>query len=249
MEFKAIVNGVQLRQNDAFMKVGHLAITAKDMIIHATRALSAIIVGILRKDSVFRPPENVVREPHELRYPRRRPSMVLIGEHPVWSSPHLERCVDDLNKILALPAVDNDGSYISISQQLTPLSLPNSKSGLSAFLNATIADDRTSKTDAQVAGGLMYRGLFRSRPNDDIAFAVGMTHVNGRVADAQIWQNTNGLGPVPVQGTEYVMELYYTFRPTSGLLFRPNVQYVIHPGGVSQNKDALIFGLKTSASF
>ncbi|RZN33748.1 porin [Bradyrhizobium sp. Leo121] len=141
------------------------------------------------------------------------------------------------------------GGYISISQQLTPLSAPNSKSGLSAFLNATIADDRTSRTDAQVAGGLMYTGLFRSRPNDDIAFAVGMTHVNSRVADAQILQNEIGLGPVPVQGSEYVMELYYTFRPTSGLLFRPNVQHVIHPGGISQNKDALIFGLKTSASF
>jgi porin len=56
-------------------------------------------------------------------------------------------------------------------------------------------------------------------------------------------QNTEGLG------SEYTFEVDYTFRPDNGLLFRPNIQYVHHPGGTSQNHDVLVFGLKTSANF
>src|SRR5437762_2613171 len=78
------------------------------------------------------------------------------------------------------------GAYINFLQQITRNSVVNSHGGLSLFLNATVADRRTASTDAQVAGGLVYNGLFRARPDDDIGFAVGMTHVNGRVA----WSET-----------------------------------------------------------
>jgi porin len=127
------------------------------------------------------------------------------------------------------------GAYINFQQQVT--------SSLSFFLNAVVADDRTATTDRQIAGGLTYTGLFSSRPKDDIGFAVGTTHVNNRVADVQALQNR------PVPGSEYAFELYYTYRPTSGLLFRPNIQYVVNPGGISENKDVVVLGLKTAATF
>ncbi|WP_376717391.1 carbohydrate porin [Bradyrhizobium sp. 62B] len=40
-----------------------------------------------------------------------------------------------------------------------------------------------------------------------------------------------------------------TYRPRNGLEVRPNIQYVIDPGGTSQNRNALVFGLKTAANF
>jgi porin len=58
-----------------------------------------------------------------------------------------------------------------------------------------------------------------------------------------------GLGPVPVRSSEYVVEAYHTYRPITGLQVRPNIQYVIEPGGTSQNRNALVFGLKTVANF
>jgi porin len=76
-----------------------------------------------------------------------------------------------------------------------------------------------------------------------------MTHVNNRVADVEGLINAAGFGPVAVQSAEYAFELYYTFRPVTGLLFRPNIQYVLHPGGTNLNQDAVVFGLKTVASF
>lgn len=136
------------------------------------------------------------------------------------------------------------GAYVNFLQQITRNSVVNPHGGLSLFLNATVADRRTALTDAQIAGGLVYTGLFRSRPDDDIGFAVGMTHVNSRVAWSDTLRNLAGFGPVPVRSSEYVVEAYYTYRPLGGLEIRPNVQYVVDPGGTSQNRNALVFGLK-----
>jgi porin len=139
------------------------------------------------------------------------------------------------------------GAYVNFLQTVTRY--PAFSGGLSLFFNATIADRRTAFIDAQVAGGLVYTGPFRSRPEDDVGFAIGATHVNSRLAWWEMLQNLAGLGPAAVQNSEYVAEAYYTCRPFIGLEVRPNVQYVIEPGGTSQNKNALVFGLKTVASF
>jgi porin len=141
------------------------------------------------------------------------------------------------------------GAYVNFQQQLTRLSAGAPARGLSVFLNATQADRRTSTTDNQIAAGLFYTGPFDARPLDEIGFAVGRTHVNDRVADAERLQNAAGLGPVPVQGSEYVAELYYGLHAFSGLVLRPNLQFVHDPGGASQNKDALVLGLKAAATF
>jgi porin len=145
--------------------------------------------------------------------------------------------VDDANgdpfDISGLPPARDRGrygAYINFQQNLTP--------DLKVFLNAVVADDRTSTTDRQIAAGLVYTGLFDMRPQDDIGFAVGTTHVNDRVADED-----------GIVGSEYAAEIYYTWRPSPALLFRPNLQYVYHPGGDSANEDVFVLGLKTSASF
>jgi porin len=141
------------------------------------------------------------------------------------------------------------GVYVNFLQQVIRPSQANSAGALSLFFNATMADRRTATTDYQIAGGLTYTGPLQSRPEDDIGFAVGTTHVNGRIAWSEELQNLTGLGPVAVQRNEYSMEFYYTYRPLAGLQVRPNIQYVIDPGGTNTNSNALVFGLKTVANF
>lgn len=141
------------------------------------------------------------------------------------------------------------GGYLSIVQQLTPLSSSETRRGLSVFLNAVIASDRSSTTDNQVAAGMVYTGPFRSRPDDDVGFAVGMTRINSRIAATQSLVNSLGLGPVAVQGAEFPFELHYTFRPRNGFLLRPSLQYVINPGGTGANPNALVLGFTTSINF
>jgi porin len=139
------------------------------------------------------------------------------------------------------------GAYVNFLQRITRSSA--AQGALSVFFNATLIDRRTSFIDAQVAGGLVYTGPFRSRSADDVGLAVGTTHVNSRIAWSEMLQNLAGLSPLPVQTGEYVAEAYYTYRPRNGLEVRPNVQYVVHPGGTSLNKNALVIGLKTVANF
>jgi porin len=146
------------------------------------------------------------------------------------------------------------GGYVSFVQEVMRRSQASSAGALSLFLNATMADRRTATTDYQIAGGLTYTGPFRTRHQDDIGFGVGTTHVNSRIAWSEelqnlAGQNLVGFSPVAVQGNEYTMEFYYTYRPLAGLQVRPNIQYVIDPGGTSANPNALVFGLKTLANF
>lgn len=141
------------------------------------------------------------------------------------------------------------GGYINFHQQITRNSSPHPRAGLNVFLNATFADNETAEQDYQIAAGMIYTGPFESRPNDSIALAIGTTHVNGRIANLQSQQNAMGLGPVPIQGSEYVFELYYTFVPRPGLNIRPNLQYVVNPGGVSTVSDVVVLGLKTEFTF
>jgi porin len=141
------------------------------------------------------------------------------------------------------------GVYANFVQQVIRPSQANLAGVLSLFFNATMADRRTATTDYQIAGGLTYTGPFQSRPEDDIGFGVGTTHVNSRIAWSEELQNLAGLGPVAVQGNEYIMEFYYTYRPLAGLQVRPNIQYVIDPGGTGTNANAWVFGLKTVVNF
>jgi len=141
------------------------------------------------------------------------------------------------------------GAYINFQQQVTHPDTSNPASGLNLFLNAVMADRRTAFTDRQIAVGGIYTGAISWRPYDDIGFAAGTTHVNSRVASVENLINDLGMGPVGVQHSEYVMEVYYSWVPALGAILRPNIQYVITPGGTSFNKNALVFGLKTLAAF
>jgi porin len=120
------------------------------------------------------------------------------------------------------------GSYLAFQQQVSE--------NLTLFLNAVFADRRTSRTDRQIAAGFIYKSPFRSRPQDDIGFAVASTHLNDRI-------------PGEDTSSEYDAELYYTYRPMNGLLVRPNIQYVYHAGGKPGNDAVVVLGLKTSVTF
>jgi porin len=140
----------------------------------------------------------------------------------------------------------SDGAYISFEQQITGVA---SKSGATLFLNITQADRETSPlTDRQIAFGVQYKGPF-TRPNDILGFAMGTSHVNSRVAAGERLLDEVDGSNVPVQSSEYVAEAFYGWTPWPFVTLRPNLQYVVHPGGSSAYPDALIVGLKSTVKF
>ena len=137
------------------------------------------------------------------------------------------------------------GAYVNFLQKLTA---PTADRGLSVFFNATYADKRTSTQDNQIAAGLLYKGALDLRPADEVGFAVGRTHVNSRIADVETQQNALNPGSVGVQGSEYVAEFFYNVQVTRWLDLRPNVQYVVQPGGIARNINDVIVGLRLSVN-
>ena len=97
--------------------------------------------------------------------------------------------------------------------------------------------------------GLQYRGPFERSP-DTVGLAVGATHNNGRHATFVRENNLRtGQSVVAGSGYEYVGELYYSWAPVPSVFLRPNLQYILHPGGTTQNRNAFVLGLKSGLTF
>lgn len=141
----------------------------------------------------------------------------------------------------------SEGAYISFEQQISGVA---STQGAQLFLNATQADRATSPLlDRQIAIGVQYKGPLDTRPNDVLGFAVGTSHVNSRVAANERLLNEVLGHDVPVQSSEYVSELFYGWTPWPSVTLRPNLQFVLHPGGSDAYKSEIVVGLKTTVSF
>lgn len=138
------------------------------------------------------------------------------------------------------------GAYESIWQRLTAEG--HGPQGWYAFLNTTVADHRTSFKDYQTAFGVQHKGTFSSRPDDEIGFAVGTTHVNSAAV-----ANPNA------GGNEVPFEAWYGWQAAGWLNLKFDVQYVVNPGGNGytqmsngafvKTSDAWIFGLRTAINF
>ena len=147
------------------------------------------------------------------------------------------------------------GFWLGAQQQVTSLASDHSR-GLSVFANATLHDKKTNAIDNYVQAGVVYRGPFDARAQDDIGFAVARVHVNPAFRkNAQAHNRAAGLDDfddpafLPVQDTEYSAELYYGIHLANWLTLRPNLQYIRHPGGVQAVDDALVGGLKIQSHF
>jgi porin len=101
----------------------------------------------------------------------------------------------------------------------------------------------------QIALGVQHKVPFNSRPADAIGCAVGTTHVNSRVAAGERLLGEVTGTTIPVQTSEYEAELFYGCKPCPFVALRPNVQYVLHPGGSSVYASDVVIGLETTVTF
>jgi porin len=143
------------------------------------------------------------------------------------------------------------GGYILLQQQLTGTFVDDGANGsrtthgVSVFLNMTQADRATTRTDNQIALWLINAGPFRGRPLDDAGIGIGRTNVNARAALAE----TFGVPGSESPNAEYAGEIYYGIHLCPGLVVRPNVQYIVHPGGYDGTTDIVVLGLKSAITF
>lgn len=147
----------------------------------------------------------------------------------------------------ALRRHGSEGAYVTLVQQVSGVAHAQ---GAQVFVNITQADERTSPAlDRQVAIGVQYKGIFTPRPSDVIGLAWGTSHVNSRVAANERLMDEYTGSSVPVQTSEYDAELFYGWTPFPFLTLRPNLQFVVHPGGSQFYENELVVGLKTTLKF
>lgn len=147
------------------------------------------------------------------------------------------------------------GAWVMGQQQLTTHHGDASR-GLSVFASVTVHDKATSGIESFQNIGAVYKGPFDARPKDDIGLGVARLLVNDAVTKRQrLINESTGIDDydnplyVPVQHSEYNIELNYGVHVTDWLTVRPNVQYVRNPGGVYEVDNAWVAGVKMQASF
>jgi porin len=101
--------------------------------------------------------------------------------------------------------------------------------------------------------GLLDRGFWRSRPNDQIGFAVTYYKVSPSLtARERLQQDLNqpfSDGVYGVQSDAVVIEANYSIPVYRGIDIQPEVEYFVRPGGQRAVSNSLVFGLKTHVQF
>ncbi|MBO0752833.1 MAG: carbohydrate porin [Bradyrhizobiaceae bacterium] len=149
------------------------------------------------------------------------------------------------------------GVYESIFQRVTADG--PGKQGWYTFLNSSFADHRTAFEDYQISWGVQHKGTFGFRPDDEVGFAVGTTHVNSAAIVSLAGPANPNAG-----GNEVPLEAWYGWQATGWLNLKFDTQYVTNPGGRGfiqngttkagapifvKTNDAWVFGLRTTVNF
>lgn len=143
----------------------------------------------------------------------------------------------------------NYGYYFLLDQMIYRHGDTQTDRGLTPFLTVLLAPKNCNTLPFFVTSGLVYKGLFASRPNDhtNIGFAYGKYSKDQREAQ-HIAKQTHMLGPWgdQPQNFETVVELNHWFQVNPWFIIVPDIQYVINPKGLGTISNALVVGVQVS---
>ena len=130
---------------------------------------------------------------------------------------------------------------------------------LNVFLRGSAAPADRNLIDLYADGGVTFKGLLPTRPDDTIGlgFAFGRVSPQAAAYDRELIAAT-GVA-MPVRDFEAAIELTYQWLLAKNWYVQPNLQYIVHPGGNIGNPfvanaapaipNAFVFGLRTMVQF
>jgi porin len=119
------------------------------------------------------------------------------------------------------------GAYVSCEGPLK--GLPH----LNFWVRGGIADAQAQPIAAYIGGGIAQQGTIPGRPDDRLGFAIGHAII-GRPA-------LNSLG---LHHSETSFELTYQMTISRRFVMQPDVDFIRHPAGIGQARDAVGIGLR-----
>ena len=131
----------------------------------------------------------------------------------------------------------NAGAYVFVEHRLKG-TRADEADGLAGWLRFGIADSRYNAVTRYLGGGLVYTGIARTRPNDQIGLSFAVATFGDRYRASQALLGT------PTRRREMVLEAAYLAALAPWLRVQPDVQYVLDPGGSARVTNALVLGLR-----
>ncbi len=140
---------------------------------------------------------------------------------------------DEVDRLDGNGSADHmDGYYLNIDQTLVQDDEGNQILGM--FAQYAKSDEDYVETETYYGAGLVWNGPFDSREED--LFGVGMYRAE-LSSDAGFERDH-----------ETVYELFYKVQVTPWCSVKPDLQYIVHPGG-STKSDATVLGMRAEITF
>jgi porin len=136
----------------------------------------------------------------------------------------------------------NAGGYFVANQMLWPENARGDQ-GLSAFARLGYAPPDRNALDFTADGGVNYRGLLPGRDGDLCGLGVSCKHYSRDYAATARREGSGG------RDHETIFELTYRAVLAPWLAVQPDVQYVLHPAGDHDARDALVAGVRVAMDF
>lgn len=131
-----------------------------------------------------------------------------------------------------------EGFYIIAEQQLITRgdTQPLADQGLFVYAKYAWADDDVALAAQHFGAGILQRGTFADRENDEAGIYVG-------------WVDFSNEDGVAIPNDETAVELYYALALTPFITLTPSLQYIFSPSGRDEIDDAVIGSLRVKISF
>lgn len=127
------------------------------------------------------------------------------------------------------------GLYVLFDQMIYRHGGPGSDRGLTPFISLIFQPENRNLFPFFANGGLVYKGIFPSRPNDTAAFGFVYGKYSSDLNREQKKKHEQ------VQSAETVLELNYWIQLNHWFYIMPDVQYIIRPKGLNI-PNALVIG-------
>jgi porin len=144
----------------------------------------------------------------------------------------------------------NWGLYTLCDQVLLAFGDRSRDSGLGICASALVSPNQSiSQLPYFFTGGIVARGFLHARPLDVAGFGVVYGEFSDQLRQAE--EREQIFNPaIGAQNDEAVLELTYRFSfDNSAILFQPDIQYVINPGGTGRINNALVLGFQIGFNF
>ena len=127
----------------------------------------------------------------------------------------------------------NEGAYAFVEHRLIG-NRSDPPRGLAGWLRIGVADPRYNPVARYLGGGLVYSGVFRERPDDQIGLSIADAEFGDR------YRRSQTLAGRPTRPRELVVEAAYQASLARWLSIEPDLQYVARPSGDEKLRNALV---------